>query len=112
MPRSEKEVVNILREIYRAEFAGKRDQRFLISWADLREIYGYQSLYQTRFDTLVEEAGRRGAYLFDLGQTEVGRLVAVVPRRTVHRWRRVPRKVIEQYRLPVDDDGDEYSEEC
>jgi hypothetical protein len=113
MARTEREVIRILREIYEAEFGGKRNQRYLISWGDLRAIYGFSALYQTRFDALVEEGRKRRLYLLDLGEGETGRLIAVLRTRTVDRWRRVPRKIIDEFRMPPDEDGDEEAEdEC
>ncbi len=105
--RTDDEVVTILREIYNREFGGKERQRFLISWADLRAIYGFGKLFESRFQSLVEAGIKRRLYLLDLGQGESGRLVAVIRTRTVDRWRRAPKKIIDEYRLPPDDDADE-----
>jgi hypothetical protein len=107
MPRTDDEVVLILKSIYNSEFGGKARQRYLISWADLREIYGFKKLFLSRFQQLAEAAYRRRAYLFDLGEGENGHLVAVIPVATVDRWRRVPKKIIDQYRLSPDEDGNE-----
>lgn len=104
--RTDDEVIAVLAALYDAEFAGKAGQRFLLSWADLRAIYGYGNLYETRFQLLVEAASRRRFYLFDLGQTDDGRMIAVIRKRTVNRWRRVPRKIVDDYRRADDADND------
>lgn len=106
MPRTNDEVVTILREIYRSTFGGKQRQRFLISWADLRAIYGFGKLFESRFQALAEAGIKRKLYLFDLGEGESGRLVAVLRMSTVDRWRRVTKKIIDEYRLPSDDNPD------
>ena len=106
MARTDDDVVGIIREIYDETFAGKAKQRYLIAWPDIRVLYGFGSLFASRFQSLSEAALKRQLYLFDLGEGENGHLVAVVKTRTVNRWRRVPKKVIDQYRLPPDDDAD------
>jgi hypothetical protein len=106
MARSDDEVVTVLREVYNSTFGGKERQRFLISWADLRAIYGFGRLFESRFQTLAEAALRRRLYLLDLGEGETGRIIAVIRTRTVDRWRRAPKKIIDQYRLPLGDDTD------
>jgi len=106
MARTDDEVVSILRDIYNSDFAGKERQRFLILWADLRALYGFGRLTMSRFGLLAEAAMRRRFYLLDLGEGESGHLVAVVRTRTVDRWRRVPKRIIDQYRIPPDDDTD------
>ena len=104
MARTDDEVVSILREIYVADFAGKERQRFLISWADIRTLYGFGRLTMSRFALLTEAAMRRRFYLLDLGEGENGHMVAVVRTRTVDRWRRVPKRIIDPYRVPSDDE--------
>lgn len=106
MARTEDEVVQILIDLYAEDFGGKRGQRYLISWGDIRSIYGFARLFETRFSQLVEAAVRRRLYLWDLGEGENGRLVAVARMRTVDRWRRVPKRIIQAYRLDPDDTGD------
>jgi hypothetical protein len=106
MARTDAEVITVLHGIYAEEFGGKERQRFLISWADIRAIYGFGKLFESRFYALAEAGIKRRLYLLDLGEGESGRLVAVVKMRTVDRWRRVPKKVIDQYRLSPDDDAD------
>lgn len=102
MARTDDEVIDELRSIYREEFAGKAHQRFLISWADLRGLYGFGRLENTRFARLATRAYERGAYLFDLGEGGNGHMVALVGRKTVDRWRKVPRNVIRNH-LPEPD---------
>lgn len=106
MPRTDDEVITVLREIYNSTFGGKQRQRFLISWADLRGIYGFGKLFESRFQALAEAGIKRRLYLFDLGEGESGRLVAVLRTRTVDRWRRVTKKIVDEHRLPSDDDTD------
>lgn len=106
MPRTDDEVVVELRKIYREEFGGAENQRFLISWADLRDLYGFGKLFASRFAGLVEIAAGRGLYLWDLPEGENGHLVAVVAIRTVDRWRRVPRRLMTEHRAPIGDMGD------
>jgi hypothetical protein len=105
MARTDDEVVEVLSEIYRAEFGGKDGQRYLISWGDLRAIYGFGKFFESRFRLLLEAAIKRRLYLLDLGEGENGRLIAVVRMKTIDRWRRVPKRIIDEYRLSVDDDG-------
>jgi hypothetical protein len=109
MARTDVEVVKILVEIYKAEFGGKENQRYLIGWADVREIYGFQKLFDSRFLQLRDEATNFGLYLWDLGQGNAGRQIAVIRVRTVDRWRRAPKKVIDQFRMtiPDEDEGDD-----
>ena len=104
MARTDDEVIDELRSIYHEEFAGKANQRFLISWADLRSLYGFGRLENSRFERLATRAYDRGAYLFDLGEGESGHMVAVVTRKTVDRWRKVPRNVIRRHHPPPDTD--------
>jgi len=70
--RTDDEVVEVLREIYRSEFGGKTGQRYLIAWSDLRTIYGFGKLFESRFERLVEagvvtrnDIGRSAAYQLD-----------------------------------------------
>ena len=101
MPRSDEEVATILSNIYNAEFGGKKKQRFLISWSDIRALYGFGKLTQSRFGKLDEASLQKGLYTLDLGEGEGGHMVAIVTVRTVDRWRRVTKKIIDDYRLPV-----------
>lgn len=114
MARSDDEVIDELRAIYKEQFAGKAGQRFLISWADLRALYGFEKLYATRFARLAERASERNLYLFDLGEGENGHMIAVLRRRTVDRWRKVPKSIIRDHLPPPsaadgsdEDDDDE-----
>ena len=107
MARTDSEVVDELREIYREEFGGAERQRFLISWADIRDLYGFSKLFGSRFALLVEAAAAEGLYLWNLPEGENGHFVAVVAIRTVDRWRRVPRRIITARREPIADVGDE-----
>lgn len=102
MARTDDEVIDELRSIYRENFAGKANQRFLISRADIRSLYGFGRLENGRFERLAARAYERGAYLIDLGEGENGHLVAVVTRKSVDRWRKVPRNVIRDH-LPAPD---------
>jgi hypothetical protein len=106
MARTDEEVIQILRDIYAESFGGKVGQRFLISWGDLRAIYGFRKLFSSRFYQLAETAFENRLYLWDLGEGENGHLIAVIKTGTVDRWRRVPKKVIEKYREPPDDAGE------
>jgi hypothetical protein len=101
MPRTDDEVISELKAIYREEFAGKSTQRFLIAWADLRTLYGFTKLFESRFAQLAERAVERGLYLFDLGEGDGGHMVAVVKGRTVDRWRKVPRNIIRAHLPPA-----------
>ncbi|MCC4544815.1 hypothetical protein LMA44_22870, partial [Enterobacter hormaechei] len=64
-----------------------------------------------RIDKLVESAFDSGLYLFDLGESERGRLIAVIKSGTVNRWRRVPKKITEQYIEPQSSGESEEIEE-
>lgn len=111
MARTDEEVVEELRQIYSEEFGGADRQRFLISWGDLRDLYGFQKLYESRFSSLVEAAANRGLYLWNLPEGENGHLVAVVAIRTVDRWRRVPRRMMIEHRAPIVDLAAEMEDE-
>ena len=106
MARTDNEVIEVLKEIYAESFGGKSRQRFLISWSDLRMIYGFGKLFQSRFDQLSEAAYRKNLYLWDLGEGESGHLIAVIRSRTIDRWRRVPKKIAETYYTPPQDESD------
>jgi hypothetical protein len=60
---------------------------------------------------LGESAADLGLYLWDLGQGEAGRYVAVVRITTVDRWRKVPRRIVEEYQAPVTDADDQANED-
>lgn len=107
MPRTDDEVASILLELYNQEFGGKTRQRYLLSWADVRTLYGFGRFAMSRFDRLVEAAVKKRLYVLDLGEGENGHLVAVVKVGTVDRWRRAPKRIIEEYRLPPDDEEGE-----
>lgn len=111
MARSDADVVDILLEIYAAEFGGKSGQRYLIRWSDLRTLYGFRRLFSSRFGRLQELAAASGLYLWDLGEGDHGYMIAVVKMRTVDRWRRVPKRIIEEYELSTDEDNSPDEEE-
>ncbi len=75
MARDEDEVVDELKNIYAERFGGKEGQRYLISWSDLRSVYGFRKLFDSRFRQLVEVAYRKRLYLWDLGEGEDGHLI-------------------------------------
>lgn len=108
MPRSDDEVIRVLLELYAEAYGGKANQRYLIGWGDLRSLYGTYKLDYSRFNRLAEAAQEKDLYLIDLPEGENGHLVAVIKSRTVDRWRRVPRKIIEKYRMaPGEEDVEE-----
>jgi hypothetical protein len=109
MARTDEQVASILRDIYNTEFGGKARQRFLISWGDIRAIYGFGRLEMSRFERLAEAGIGKRLYVIDLGEGENGHMVAILRMRTADRWRRVPKRIIDEFRLPRDDDneGDE-----
>lgn len=107
MARSDDEVVAKLVELYTESFGGKAGQRFLILWADLRSLYGFRKLFESRFERLAELATDSGLYLWDLGEGENGHLIAVVKMRTVDRWRKVPKRIIDNYKAPPSDDSED-----
>ncbi len=92
--RTEDEVIDILRGLYNEEFGGKVRQRFRLSWADLRVIYGTTKLFRSRFESLKERAFERGLYVWNPIEDDI----VVVRRSNVERWRRVPKRIIEEYR--------------
>ena len=102
--RSNEEVVDILINLYAEKFGGTEKQRYLISWADIRNIYGLKKLYNIRFNQLVEAASNKKLYLWDLGEGDNGRLIGVIKIKTVDRWRRVPKKIIDNYKIDIDED--------
>jgi hypothetical protein len=104
--RTDDQVITELRTIYREQFAGKERARYLISWADLRSLYGFEKLYNSRFEQLAERAVERGLYLFDLGQGDKGHMVAVLLRSTADRWRRASKIVIQDHLPPPSSNGD------
>jgi hypothetical protein len=111
MPRTDDDVIQVLLELYADAYGGKEDQRFLIAWGDLRSVYGCHKLGYSRFDRLAEAAIEQGLYIIDLRDGENGHLVAVIKTRTVDRWRRVPRKLVEKYRMAPSEDGAEEEED-
>jgi len=56
MARTDEEIVGILLELYAENFGGKEGQRFLISWGDMRSLYGFYKLFYSRFYRLEEAA--------------------------------------------------------
>jgi hypothetical protein len=111
MARTDEEVAKKLREIYKENFGGKAKQRYLISWADIREIYGFEKLFNSRYSLLEEAAIKCGVYLWDLGESKNGHFIAVIAIKTVDRWRRVPKRTIDNYRIEVEQDGDDLEDE-
>jgi hypothetical protein len=101
----------VLLELYGESFSGKEGQRFVIAWSDLRGLYGYRKLFSSRFEGLAQAATDRSLYLWDLGQGENGHLVAVIKVGTVDRWRRVPQKIIERFRIAESDSGESEADE-
>ncbi|MFZ4221441.1 hypothetical protein ACEV6Q_26905 [Enterobacter ludwigii] len=108
---TDSEVVDKLLSIYRDKFSGKQGQRFLISSNEIRSLYGFVKLFDSRVDKLTETAFDSGLYLFDLGEGERGRLIAVIKSGTVNRWRRVPKKIIEQHIEPLSSENSEEEED-
>jgi len=106
MPRTDEEVVDILLELYADNFGGKERQRFLISWEGIRSIYGFGKLFYSRFNRLAETASTKRLYLWDLGVGDNRHLIAVIKERTVDRWRRVPKRIIENYKIDPNDTGE------
>lgn len=106
MARSDDEVVEVLLTLYETEFGGKENARFLIGWSHLRAIYGVGKLFQFRFDSLVEAAMRRRLYVLDLGEGDNDRLACVLRMSTVDRWRKVPKRLIEDHRMPTEGEGE------
>lgn len=111
MACSDTEVVDKLLNIYDENFAGKENQRYLISTNEIRSLYGFSRLFDTRIGKLKEAAFDSGLYLFDLGEGERGRLIAVVKNRTVNRWRRVPKKIIVEYAEELSDSRSDGADE-
>ncbi len=111
MIRTDDEVIDELRAIYNTEFAGKLKQRFLLAWADLRTLYGFGRLENSRFQRLADRAYERGAYLFDLGEGLNGHMVAIVTRKTVDRWRQVPRSVVRKHLPPPEADDSNFGDD-
>jgi hypothetical protein len=109
MTRTDDEVVQILLDIYGARFGGKEKQRFLISWSNLRALYGFKNLIYSRFNSLADAAQKRGLCVWDLGEGENGYMIAVVKMKTLDRWRRVPQKVIDDYRIEIE--GEDLTED-
>ena len=50
--KTDSQVAGILSDLYDEEFAGKSGQRYVMAWSDLRSIYGFAKLFQSRFDSL------------------------------------------------------------
>jgi hypothetical protein len=105
MARTDTEVIDVLNQLYDESFAGKEGQRFVLAWSDLRAIYGFRKLFSSRFHGLAQAATDHGLYLWDLGEGESGHLVAVIKVNTVDRWRRVPRRVVDRYKIAPAEDG-------
>jgi hypothetical protein len=109
--RSDDDVVQKLLELYREAFGGKQNQRFLIAWSDLRSLYGFRKLFESRFARLAERATDSGLYVWDLGEGENGHFVAVIKVRTVDRWRKIPKRIIDEHKAPSVDDGEDEGED-
>ena len=101
MARTDREVIRILRQIYESEFGGKKDQRYNITWANLRELKQFSRLEEGAFYRLFEEGVKHGLYLLDLGLVSGEHIISVIRTNTVNRWRRVPKKILDAYRPPV-----------
>ncbi|MBK8754653.1 MAG: hypothetical protein IPL99_24740 [Candidatus Competibacteraceae bacterium] len=97
MPTPLEDMVDTLLEIYEDDFAGKKNQRYLIQMNDLRKLYGLRKMHRFRFEKLAEFAESEGLYLLDLGESESGHPIAVISCATVDRWRQVPKRIIEGY---------------
>lgn len=106
MARTDEEVVGILLELYADNFGGKEGHRFLISWGDIRSLYGFYKLFFSRFYRLEEAAMKEGLFLWDLGEGDNGHFIAVIRARTVDRWRRVPNRIIKTYKIDQNDAGE------
>lgn len=111
MSRTDEDVAKILVELYAAKFGGRQNQRFLISWSDIRSLYGFDKLFTSRIESLMEAAMKQRLYLWDLGESNNVRMAGVIKIKTVDRWRRVPKKVIEDYMLAPDNTDEEISED-
>jgi hypothetical protein len=98
MARSDLEVAVILNKIYSEKFGGKTGTRYLITWTDIRSIYGYGKLYTSRFELLKEAAMLKGLYLFNL---EDG-VIVVIRIKTVDRYRKVPKHIIDTFLIEED----------
>lgn len=100
------EVIQLLLQLYRENFGGAENQRYLIAWSDLGKICGAKKkLHDFGFLRLCEAAAEENLYLWDLGDGSKGRTVAVIKSSTVDRWRRVPKKLMEDFHLANHDDG-------
>jgi len=97
--RTEDEVIDIMRVFYKEEFGGKSNQRFRLTWADLRSIYGVGKLFRSRFKLLQERAYQRGLYIWCPADEDE---IVVIRCKTVDRWRRVPKRIIDEYRESAD----------
>ena len=104
MSKTNEEVADILLKLYDDSFGGAEKQRYLISWGDLKNIYGLKKLFNSRLNELIEAASNKKLYLFDLGEGDKGHLIGVIKIQTVDRWRRVPRKIIDSYSFSPDDE--------
>ena len=95
--RSNEEVVGILLKLYLADYGGKTNQRFTIDREDLRRIYGFNRLFESRVDALRDEAAQMGLLLIDVGQTDTGARLAFIKTKTAATWRKVPRRTVESF---------------
>ena len=98
-------------KLYADHFGGKERQRFLISWGDVRSLYGFRKLHESRFARLTEAANDSGIYLWDLKDGDGGHLVAVIKIRTVDRWRKVPKKLLDQHKASLSDGSEGEAED-
>lgn len=92
--RNNTDMIAELDEIYNTSFGGKERGRFRISWADLRGIRGGSRLEDGPFQSLCDDAKAAGYYLHYLGNVDGEDMIAVTKTRTVNRWRRVPKRVV------------------
>ena len=96
MVRTDEQVATELEMLYHEQFAGRKNQRFLISWSDLCALYGCKVFTRFRLKQLIAASSDRSLRVLDVQDG----VAAVIPMGTVDRWRRVPRRVVQAH-LPA-----------
>ena len=110
--RTNEAVIAILLELYEAEFGGKRNQRYTIDREDIRRIYGFARLFDSRVNELIQAASQVGLLVIDLGQGPTGGKLAVVKTKTVSSWRAVTKRLTDAHAFDATDpEGPDESDE-
>lgn len=93
--------VTSLKIIYYKKFGKKYNQRFKISYSDMRILLGVEKLYSSHFKSLQEIAHNKNLLLIDLGVTSEGHFIGVIKANTACTWRTVPKYIVDKLIVEV-----------